>query len=245
MCTVTIIPIEHGIRLACNRDEARTRPSALPPRVVACGTRQALMPIDPVGGGTWIAVNDAGLIITLLNFYAEPHRRDEAPPRRSRGTIIPTLAESASLADALARTEPFAWDDFAPFRLVLADRCSYAQLWFDGRSCQRMAVTPRPGALLFTSSGLGDAIVEAPRRALFDEFIVPGADWRTQQDAYHRHSWPERRHLSVCMSRPEARTVSYTIVELEETVARMTYHPDAPDQPIDAVVATMAVSSKR
>jgi hypothetical protein len=51
MCTVTIIPTEHGMRRACNRDESPLRAAALPPRVVTVGKRQALMPIDPLSGG--------------------------------------------------------------------------------------------------------------------------------------------------------------------------------------------------
>src|SRR5262249_13957501 len=71
MCTVSIValnePGNRRLRLACNRDELRSRPAALPPLVRNCDERQAIMPIDPVSDGTWIAVNDAGIAATLLN----------------------------------------------------------------------------------------------------------------------------------------------------------------------------------
>ena len=82
MCTVTIITVDSaaqcapdsgsaargkGIRLACNRDELRTRPAALPPIIRTFGNRKAIMPVDPISNGTWIAVNDAGIAATLLN----------------------------------------------------------------------------------------------------------------------------------------------------------------------------------
>jgi hypothetical protein len=49
-------------------------------------------------------------------------------------------------------------------------------------------------------------------------FSTPAA-----QDAFHRHSWEGREHVSVQMSRAEARTVSRTTVELSRRGARMTY----------------------
>jgi hypothetical protein len=243
MCTVTIIPHGQGIRLACNRDESRARPIALPPRLVTAGARRTLMPIDPQSGGTWIAANDAGLIGTLLNAYAGPKADPARVPKLSRGTIIPALMETASLEDAFARLQSLDMNDFAAFRLVLADRRSCAEVRWTGEERLQTPPTPRAGPMLFTSSGLGDALVESPRRALFDEFFAAGQYLRERQDAYHRHFWPERRHLSVCMSRPEARTVSLTIVEIDDTSVRMTYYPDAPDQPMTPVVAVLKLAA--
>ena len=66
MCTLTIFPLGNGNhRLAFNRDEARSRAAATPPRRGYYGDREALLPIDPAGRGTWIAVNDAGLAMAL------------------------------------------------------------------------------------------------------------------------------------------------------------------------------------
>jgi hypothetical protein len=258
MCTITIIPLGSGIRMACNRDESPLRPAALPPRVVPFGKRRALMPIDPVSGGTWIAANDAGLIVTLLNYYAAPHDRNALAPNRSRGTIIPGLLDAATLAEAFRRTSAIVADDYADFRLVLADRESVAEVLLDKRILVRRPPERIEGPLLFTSSGLGENVVGPPRRELFEEFFAvragqsPSAkrgacadplawrsgseirdDWRAQQNAFHRHSWPDRRHLSVCMRRPDARTVSYTVVEHDGDGVRMMYHADAPDQTDD------------
>ena len=228
MCTVTIIPHGNGIRMACNRDESRKRPAALPPRVVTVGQRQALMPIDPQSGGTWIAVNDAGLILTLLNAYSSPRDPDMPTPRISRGTIIPRLLEAETLAEAFDRTRELHADDYGAFRLVMADKSSFAEIHANAGLLVRTPPSRIDGPLLFTSSGLGDDLVGPPRRALFEEFFVAGKDWIAQQDAYHRHSWADRRHLSVCMQRPEARTVSLTIVELDKGDVKMVYYRNDP-----------------
>ena len=227
MCTVTTIPRARGIRLACNRDESRARPTALPPRLVALGERRALLPIDPQSGGTWIAANDAGLIFTLLNVNPRPR---EGTPRQSRGTIIPALAVAASLAEAGDRLAALTLTDFAPFRLVMGDRSSCEERRFDGERCERNTLDARKKPLMFTSSGLGDELVDGPRRALFAGFFADAVDLVERQDAFHRHAWPELQHLSVCMSRPEARTVSLTVVDLLAEEVRLTYYPEAPDQ---------------
>ncbi|MBI2804126.1 MAG: NRDE family protein [Planctomycetes bacterium] len=236
MCTVTIIRHGAGIRLACNRDESRQRPAALPPRVAVTDSRQALMPIDPQSGGTWIAANDAGLIFTLLNAYAIPWKPNVPPAsRKSRGRIIPSLLSATTLAVANKRLESLALSEWPPFRLVIADRHACDDFRFDGNDLLRTSRRIDVEVLMFTSSGLGDEVVDAPRRALLADFFRPGRDQASEQDAYHRHSWPQRRHLSVCMSRPEARTVSFTTVDVAADHVRMTYVPDAPDQPAPAI----------
>jgi hypothetical protein len=215
--------------MAANRDESPLRPAALPPTVVSVGKRQAIMPVDPQSGGTWIAATDAGLTFTLLNAYPSPHDRNAPPPRVSRGGIIPALCEATTLDEAFERTQSLKADDYAGFRLVLADRERCGDVYCTGGSCRRTAPKIIETPLLFTSSGLGDSVVDSPRRALFEECLTEGPDLHLRQDAFHRHSWPERRHLSVCMSRPEARTVSLTIVELGVNEVRMDYFDDVPN----------------
>lgn len=229
------------VRLACNRDELHSRPAALPPVACELGARKSIMPIDPVSSGTWIAVNDAGLAATLLNVNLGRHLVDTGEPRKlSRGTLIPRLMACATLADAeevSATTDP---RRHAAFRLVLIDDRSISQFWSDGSSLrhERAALGDQPH--LFTSSGLGDALVERPRRELFEQVFTPGGDWVSQQDAFHRHSWPERRHLSVCMERSAARTVSHTVIEIELERVAVSYVPDAPDraQPLAPIALT-------
>src|SRR5262245_1155365 len=122
MCTVTLVPVAGGVRMAVNRDESPLRAEALPPRVVTVGEHKALMPIDPVSGGTWVAVTDAGIAITLLNAYPKPRDPNAPTPRVSRGTIIPRLIDAENLDDAFFRTSDLKSDDYAAFRLVMADR---------------------------------------------------------------------------------------------------------------------------
>src|SRR5512139_3976242 len=173
MCTMTFLGLAEGLRLGCNRDELRTRPRAEPPREVRFGSRRAILPIDPQGGGTWIAVNDAGLVMALLNRYPDSLPMPSGPV--SRGEIIPSLLHHGRLDEAVAAASKLPADRYAPFRLLVADRGSVVELVeLDGRLTVHPARSlERP--LLFTSSGLGDHVVEGPRRALFESMFDHGS----------------------------------------------------------------------
>ena len=84
MCTVTVVPHETGIRVMCNRDERRSRPAALPPQVHDLGGRLAAFPVDPRGGGSWVGVNDAGIVVTLLNVSGPSHSSSKEPRQIAR-----------------------------------------------------------------------------------------------------------------------------------------------------------------
>jgi hypothetical protein len=231
MCTVTALP--RGLlrapfrtcdplllRVACNRDERNTRLPALGPSVHAFGHRRVLMPIDPDSGGTWIAASDAGLVFALLNATAGP----TAPlDGLSRGGIIPGLLAATTVSEALAMAFEARLERYRPFRLVVMDPYQLVECWCEeGRVRHRRACLQ--GAVMRTSSSLGDALVAAPRRALFRQFFKNPGDAVVAQDEFHDHSWPGREAVSVRMRRDDARTVSRCVVELTAGYATMTYH---------------------
>ena len=246
MCTVSIIRMGADLtRLACNRDEQRSRPVALPPRIECINGLCAVMPIDPTGGGTWIAANDAGVVMALLNRNTVTRTRsasgaakkDHAAERGSarelvsRGRIIPSLMGCSSADDAMRSAAGIDASAYSPFTLVLVDRETRAQVISDGFQVRAVKLNPREDAALFTSSGLGDHLVEPPRRALFAAMMKGEGIHADTQDRFHRHRWADRDYLSVCMRRPDAATVSQTIIELGPEAIDFQYHASAPDEP--------------
>jgi hypothetical protein len=238
MCTVTVVPYlnagcPHGgrcVRVACNRDEQRSRPSALPPQPRSIGDQQVVFPVDPASGGTWIAVSDAGLALVLLNVNDGTSGVTRCP-RLSRGTIIPSLLGSRTLTMALARLSSLEPMRYAPFRLLVLDRLALAEVRCDGETMRLEQCVRISKPFLFTSSGLGDSLVEGPRGELFAASFDEPQDWLAQQEGFHRHRWADRPEISVCMSRPEARTVSYSDADLTPEGVSFTYQPESPDQP--------------
>ncbi len=250
MCTVTVTPradsgarhakiVPTSLRLACNRDELRSRPLADPPEIREFGGRRAIFPIDRPSGGTWIAVSDAGMIFALLNVNPEaPPPRPAAP--RSRGEIIPGLLSAETLPDAASRLQGLNVGAYVPFRLVFCNESGLIEARANGARLALIEHGPVDRPMLFTSSGLGDALVESPRRALFDDMVAASDDWPAAQDRFHRHRWPDRPHLSVNMSRDAAHTVSLTVVELRAGAVALTYSAGAPDQPVSPVTLRLA-----
>jgi hypothetical protein len=243
MCTVTVLPrarLSSGaspdpllLRVVCNRDELLTRAPALPPTLWAAGRLQALMPIDPQSGGTWIAANGGGLVFVLLN------ANDGGPVRPgtiSRGTIIPTLVGCATVSRALTQVQRIRADLFAPFRLLIVDRHEVVDCWPEGNRIRHRRRSLH-GAIVRTSSGLGDAVVLGPRRALFQRLVTGARDAQVAQDHYHGHYWPDREAISVTMRRHDAATVSRTVVEVREGSVRMSYRPTEWPHPVWVQVA--------
>lgn len=232
MCTVTIVPMgkqADGFRMACSRDESHGRPAALPPIQDERDGVRFVMPIDPGSGGTWVAVNEHGLALTLLNYNLPepPTGRD-----RSRGDVIPAVLSASNVQEVLDRLEVIERDRMMPFRLVACDGRS-VMLWRSTEPADQVEITRWNGdPMMWTSSGLGDHLVEGPRRELFDAWFADEMPLSLTEDqlAFHCHQWPGREHLSVCMHREDARTVSYTTVDVNAEQIRLTYHPDRPDR---------------
>ena len=110
--------------LAANRDERLDRawdpPAAYwpdQPDVVA-GRDLAL------GGGTWMGVNRAGLVATVLN---RPGSLGPAPGKRSRGALPLLALQHASAAAAAKALTALDGTDYRSFNMVLADRTT---VWF-------------------------------------------------------------------------------------------------------------------
>jgi len=120
MCTLVILRrFEHSwpVLIGANRDELLDRPWDPParhwsdqPNVVAGR--------DQVAGGTWLGINDHGVVAAILN------RRGSLGPKegyRSRGELpleALNYSESLAAAEAIADINP---SSYRPFNMVIAD----------------------------------------------------------------------------------------------------------------------------
>jgi len=120
MCTVVILR-RPGHRwpllIAANRDEMLDRPWTPPahhwpdrPEVVAGR--------DTLAGGTWLGINDDGVIAAVMN---RPGSLGPAEDKRSRGELVLEALDHAAAGEAaaaLAHIDPAA---YRPFNLLVAD----------------------------------------------------------------------------------------------------------------------------
>jgi len=115
MCTVTFIARRQGYCLGMNRDKKLTRPAGLPPKKKKVNGRTVLCPSEP-GGGTWIALNDSGACLALINWYSVARRIERNSI--SRGEVVKAVMTTSSpdLADVTLRK--LSLERINPFRLI-------------------------------------------------------------------------------------------------------------------------------
>ncbi|HVS11347.1 MAG TPA: NRDE family protein, partial [Planctomycetota bacterium] len=118
MCTVTWLREAEGFTLLFSRDELLTRSAALGPVVHCRGGLGILAPIDPEGGGTWLAVNQSGLALGLVN-GGPP--LNETPTYRSRGLLVLDAASCRSTRELETRLSSANLARFRPFTLLALD----------------------------------------------------------------------------------------------------------------------------
>jgi hypothetical protein len=166
------------------------------------------------------------MVFALLNAnpgpFVWPKTARDPGSQPSRGLIITALAPSESVSDALGRARRLNAARFRPFRLLLLDSQQLIELWPDGaRLRHRRALLQGP--IMRTSSALGDVAVQAPRRALFRRMFNDTTHPCSVQDAFHEHQWPGAESISIRMERPDARTVSRTVVDVDHDRLRLSY----------------------
>jgi transport and Golgi organization protein 2 len=99
-----------------NRDEKITRGPGMPPEMHEFEDAKAIYPNDG-DGGTWIAANECGIALALLNWNDVALRGNAVKPR-SRGLVIPALIDSRSLSGLHTVLSVSNFTGMLPFRLV-------------------------------------------------------------------------------------------------------------------------------
>ena len=161
MCTLAVLFQAHAagpLVVAANRDEWLARPAA--PFQVLRREPRTLGGKDEQAGGTWLAVNEHGVMAALTN---QPGGRD--PARRSRGELPLLLTRERSARAAVeafrssARGE--AWN---PCWLLVGDREALYYLPIEGQGPPRVEALA-PGVHVLENRPLRPASAKAARIA--------------------------------------------------------------------------------
>jgi hypothetical protein len=228
MCTVSFIARKNGYALAMNRDEKLARVSGLPPKLRKVDGCAVLCPSEP-GGGTWIALNDSGATLALINWYSvNAQVQGDAV---SRGEIVNSVSAAGGkerVASTLARL-PLA--KINPFRLIgifPATKEIFEWRWdLNKLVCKAHPWKQRQ----WISSGFDEPKAQRIRgntfRRAHAQLHTDNINWVRR---LHRSHLPGVGAFSTCMHRSDAATVSYTEITLSFHRATMRYHQGAPCQ---------------
>ena len=215
---------DYPIVLAANRDEYYNRESQAPSLLHAApmiwGGR------DLKAGGTWLGVNEYGLVVGLTNRRLNDDQ-ETLPDRRSRGLIcLEALqhARASDVAESLASEPPDRYNDF---NLLLLD--PHTALWvaYDGKP---EVQSIEPGFHILANGNLNDMTKARPQRAqqLLHSHVSDGtaATLSRMQDICSDHESDMTDRDALCMHRDSKQygTVSSTILAIASTRWQSQYH---------------------
>ncbi|MBV9522491.1 MAG: NRDE family protein [Alphaproteobacteria bacterium] len=153
MCTLVILrrPAHHWpVILGANRDEMLARPWRPPARHWP-DRPETVGGLDALARGSWLAVNDYGVVAGILNRFGTLGPQEG---RRSRGELVLEAldhADANAAAAALAMIEP---RSYRPFNLIIADnRHAFWLRHADPIGVLPLGIRPLPVGLSMIASG--------------------------------------------------------------------------------------------
>lgn len=213
MCTLTWQRQEDGLEVFFNRDELKTRSRAKPPCEYSTEKRtRYLSPIDTDAGGTWMLVNEHGLLACLLNRW---HDEGGLTFRKSRGRIVTDLADARHLED-LHRLLPNRCDGAKPFDLLAFKGEQVAGFTWDGKELSTL--DPR---MPMTSSSFEFEDVKTSREKAFAE--------SSSLEEFQSSEGCCNTAYTVRMNRPDAQTWSRSRVRVGVQEITWDYWEEFPD----------------
>lgn len=228
MCTVSLIARKQGYLLGMNRDEKLTRVAGLPPKIRRANQRTLLCPSEP-GGGTWIAVNDSGATLALINWYSIPANASSYAV--SRGEIVRTVGNAGSAVEVDSKLRELPLERIQPFRLIgiFPHQREVIEWQWNLKKLIRQKHPWRTQQWI--SSGFDEPKAQRLRGQSFrraqQQKSVGSLDWLRR---LHRSHPPGRGPFSTCMHRSDAATVSYTEIIVSSRNATMRHLGSAPCQ---------------
>lgn len=220
MCTVVVLSRPGHpwpLLLAANRDEMEDRPW-LPPARHWPDRPEVVAGIDTLGGGTWLGINDHGVVAAVLNRVGS---LGPLAGKRSRGELpLDALdhADAAEAADTLAHLRAEA---YRPFNMVIADNRDAFWLRSLGSGRVEMFALP-PGLSMITARDRNDP-EDTRIRAFLPRFAEaevpdPGTNrWESWQELLATPPGSDARdpEAGLCLTLPNGfGTVCGTLIAL-------------------------------
>lgn len=216
---------EAPLLVAANREEAYARPWRGPE--LQPGAPAVLCGVDAVAGGTWLGLNDRGLVVGITN------RSDHAAPvdPRSRGLLCRELLQCASAEEARALVErELSSGRYAGANYLAADpRAGWWAAWNGALRVRSL----EPGLHLLTNGELDDP--RDTRQALARRLMSAAPVRSVEQflvDAAQTCSVIGPSEATIVLRGADRGTVSSTLMAIagEPSNSRLLFAPGAPDR---------------
>lgn len=201
MCTLTWDRSVLGdLEVWFNRDEKKARPIAEPPTLRKLAGTRFLSPRDSQGGGTWMLVNEFGLVVCLLNKW-QLGTTTATGVRKSRGQLVWAMGAARTIEEVGSRLQEL--ENYPAFVIVALNGDEERAWDWNGRELTQ--VEPKQP---FTSSSYCFLAVKKKREAVFKKGLA-------SQD-YHSSIGEVPSAFTVRMNRPDAQTWSRSRVRVSK-----------------------------
>lgn len=243
MCTVSWVHEDRGYQLFSNRDEKLTRGVATDPQLLCRDGARFLAPIDGDFGGTWLAANEFGVSVCLLNGAAKSHRA-AGSHHRSRGQIVLDLASAKSLQEVQARFWQRNLSPYEPFTLAALER-GQREMVLEWDGMEKRVLPIGESYLPLVSSSFDPVAVRNERRGQLAQMVQrSGALDPAVLLMFHQSHLPERGPGSPCMHRADAETVSFSWVTVTDSEVSFHYSAGSPCRTFTGESFTLAVKQE-
>jgi uncharacterized protein with NRDE domain len=171
MCTLALyfrIFEDYPLVVAANRDEHYDR-SSLAPHLLASSPK-ILAGTDLRAGGTWLGVNEYGVLAAILNRRANGVQ-NPPPNTRSRGLLCLDVLQLGTAGEARRSLKKKHEDFYQPFSLVFADQ---NEAWVVFNRDEKIETMPlKQGLHVFSSTATHNERSEKRERAytLFSDLV--------------------------------------------------------------------------
>lgn len=157
MCTVVILRRPEApwpVLIACNRDEMLDRPWTAPGRHWS-DRPEVTAARDDLAGGSWLGVNDHGVVAAILNRQGT---LGPAPGMRSRGELVLESLDHADAREAAKAIGDIDCKAYRPFNMLVADnRDAFWVRSLAGSGSCGIKVEPIPAGLsMITAHDMND-----------------------------------------------------------------------------------------
>lgn len=218
------------VLLAANRDESYDRPST-GPRLL-CADPRVIAPVDQRAGGTWVGVNENGLVVAIAN------RHDGPDGERSRGQLVRDLLGTDTADEARTfLASLLAEHRYAGFHLLLVDHREAFYVTWDGE-IDGFELTS--GVHVLDNDGL-DQAASIPRSVRSD--LAPTPD-ETPSGWLERATAVLADHdLGLCRHEDGYGTVSTSTIAIETDVSVTIEVGYADGSPCESTIETTTLDS--
>ena len=228
MCTVTYIPQGNNqYTLTTSRDENKSRAtSRLNTDII--GSEQVLYLVDPVSGGSWVAVSNSNRVVCVLNGAFTKHSH-QPPYARSRGLVLLDFFEFEQHTDFISHYD---FTGIEPFTMVIQERGRLIEFRWDGGQ-HYLNYPDKTQPNIWSSATLYDPKAIKKRKGWFRDWLVKNANpGLKDQMKFHRFGGEADLYNGLIMNRNDkVQTLSITGISSMNKFALLEHQDLIVDKP--------------